>query len=517
MKDNYTALGPLVRRSIITCLCASLGQGMACAQNVNPGFERVPLADNGWNLEVSFGNPTWTVETTGPIRSGARVLRALATTSNERYARHDAHSVLVPVDGVNYVHAIGYALAGTTGDQARMQVMRQNGITAVAGSLTAFSTLNTWQRFVTSGLAENGATYHPGFQFKGNYSTGGDTYRFDDIVIYISESSVADLIAPFPAQGLSVLSNGISNTLSWNDGTDDPLNTSGISGTLILRKVGDHSGSAPVPQPQTWYSTDSGIGPSTINGPTGIWQVVTNDNALAVFTDSEGIEEGVTYAVYMRDRAFNYSEPITVFCEDCAVINPCAPEDIVTVTTTESACDSYTWAVSGTTYNQSGTYIVVNGCQTQELVLTVNPSPQPSIVDVNGVLSTQDYASVQWSLDGVPIDGATGQTHVPTGAGAYTVTVTDNAGCDGVSAPFDLLPVSIQSLASGVLTLMPNPTSGMLFIQGLEGDTEVEILTVDGRLLLRAETRSAWLDLTHVSSGTYLLRVKGTMTRFVRF
>jgi hypothetical protein len=206
------------------------------------------------------------------------------------------------------------------------------------------------------------------------------------------------------------------------------------------------------------------------------------------------------------------------------VQNGCETQELVltitpptTVTTTETACDSYAWAVNGTTYTESDTYTVQNGCETQELVLTVNPSPEPSIVDVNGVLSTQDYASVQWSLDGVPIDGATGQTYVPTAAGAYTVAVTDNAGCDGVSAPFDLLPVSVQSLGSGMLTIMPNPTSGMLFIQGLEGDTEVEVLTVDGRLLLRAETRSAWLDLTHVSPGTYLLRIKGTMTRFVRF
>ena len=61
------------------------------------------------------------------------------------------------------------------------------------------------------------------------------------------------------------------------------------------------------------------------------------------------------------------------------MVNGCATEILVLTivsstsnTTTESACDSYTWAVNGTTYNESGTYTVVNGCATEILVLTVS-------------------------------------------------------------------------------------------------------------------------------------------------
>jgi len=43
-------------------------------------------------------------------------------------------------------------------------------------------------------------------------------------------------------------------------------------------------------------------------------------------------------------------------------------------TTTASACDSYTWSVNGQTYTTSGTYTVVNGCNTQILALTITPS-----------------------------------------------------------------------------------------------------------------------------------------------
>ena len=46
-----------------------------------------------------------------------------------------------------------------------------------------------------------------------------------------------------------------------------------------------------------------------------------------------------------------------------------------TNTTTVSACDSYTWAVNGTTYTTSGTYNFVSGCNTEVLNLTINPTP----------------------------------------------------------------------------------------------------------------------------------------------
>jgi hypothetical protein len=62
-------------------------------------------------------------------------------------------------------------------------------------------------------------------------------------------------------------------------------------------------------------------------------------------------------------------------------VNGCATETLVLTitpstnnTTTQSACDSYTWPVNGQTYTQSGTYTSVNGCATQTLVLTITPS-----------------------------------------------------------------------------------------------------------------------------------------------
>jgi len=76
-----------------------------------------------------------------------------------------------------------------------------------------------------------------------------------------------------------------------------------------------------------------------------------------------------------------------------------------TNTTTASACGSYTWAVNGTTYTQSGTYSSVTGCSTEILVLTITPSTSNTTTasacnsytwTVNGTTYTQSgtYSSV---------------------------------------------------------------------------------------------------------------------------
>jgi hypothetical protein len=80
--------------------------------------------------------------------------------------------------------------------------------------------------------------------------------------------------------------------------------------------------------------------------------------------------------------------------------NGCAPDATATVnvvvnpttnnTTTISACDTYTWAVNGTTYTQSGTYTSVSGCATETLVLTITPS-------TNNTTTVSECDSYTWA------------------------------------------------------------------------------------------------------------------------
>ncbi|MFI0490798.1 LamG-like jellyroll fold domain-containing protein [Flavobacterium sp.] len=53
-------------------------------------------------------------------------------------------------------------------------------------------------------------------------------------------------------------------------------------------------------------------------------------------------------------------------------INP-----IINNTTTITACNSYVWAADGNTYTNSGNYMVITGCDTENLALTINSTPAP--------------------------------------------------------------------------------------------------------------------------------------------
>jgi ABC-type Fe3+-hydroxamate transport system substrate-binding protein len=162
----YFRLSPRTLFALLLTVCASLG-----AHAQNPGFETTPVSSNGWTLESS--STSWTVPSGAPLRSGNNTLRVVVTTSSARTARHTSgYAVSIPASGTNYVHTIGYALAGTTGDQARVQAISASG-TDVLGTYVNFASTNTWQRFTCSGAATNGASYYPGFQVNGNYSTGG--------------------------------------------------------------------------------------------------------------------------------------------------------------------------------------------------------------------------------------------------------------------------------------------------------------------------------------------------------
>ncbi|WP_428232515.1 T9SS type A sorting domain-containing protein [Flavobacterium sp.] len=76
-----------------------------------------------------------------------------------------------------------------------------------------------------------------------------------------------------------------------------------------------------------------------------------------------------------------------------------------TNTTTESACDSFTWSVNNVTYNKSGKYSYVNDCLTEELNVIIHPT----VVIDKTITACGSYV---WDFNG--------QTY--TQSGVYTVS-----------------------------------------------------------------------------------------------
>ena len=119
----------------------------------------------------------------------------------------------------------------------------------------------------------------------------------------------------------------------------------------------------------------------------------------------------------------------------------------------------YRWSTGDTTraivVSRSGSYSVAvtlaGGCagETAPLaVIALPPVPSPVVTRRGDTLSTSGGASYQWSIDGEPIAGATGATHVALVPGIYTVTITDADGCRAVSGPIIVGPSSAVSDAA---------------------------------------------------------------------
>ncbi|MCS6990593.1 MAG: T9SS type A sorting domain-containing protein [Chitinophagales bacterium] len=134
----------------------------------------------------------------------------------------------------------------------------------------------------------------------------------------------------------------------------------------------------------------------------------------------------------------------------------CGPGSVTLSVPTYS---SYLWSTGATTQSitvsASGTYSCTvtdaNGCTgtSNSVTVTAGSNLSPVIASSNGVYlctgqstvlsTTQPFHSYLWST------GATTATITVSQAGTYTVTVTDAAGCTGVSSPFTV--VSVTSLS----------------------------------------------------------------------
>jgi len=128
---------------------------------------------------------------------------------------------------------------------------------------------------------------------------------------------------------------------------------------------------------------------------------------------STSICEGETYVWPANGQSYTTAQSGVTFVDGCNIATLNLTINPVTTTGSESvtACgSSYTWPVSGATYNASGSYDFVSGCNTATLTLTLNTSAQTYYADTDG----DGFGA------GAAIESCTGQ---PEG------TVTNNTDC----------------------------------------------------------------------------------------
>lgn len=143
--------------------------------------------------------------------------------------------------------------------------------------------------------------------------------------------------------------------------------------------------------------------------------------------------------------------------------------------------------------------------------------PQPTITQdgITLIALPAFSGTIQWFLNGEPIEGANGQSYEPTENGSYSVSYTSEQGCEGTatSEVLAVINTGLDALVAGKAAVhaWPNPTDGMLVLDTPmhRPGTPITITDVMGRSVLqfRTSTERSTLALSALPAGIYLVQV----------
>jgi len=194
--------------------------------------------------------------------------------------------------------------------------------------------------------------------------------------------------------------------------------------------------------------------------------------------------------------------------------------------------------ISGATVNDGGTYncLISNDCgsiSTDVVTLNVNEAPvittQPVNVQVNAgddftlsVSATGTNLNYQWYkdgsalVDGGNISGATTATLSVTGAtvndeGWYNCEISNTCGNLTSDSAQVVILVDISQTDAQYLHVAPNPVHGDLYINASKIIEDVQIVTVDGRVIANygnVANKMMKLNISGYANGVYIVKVK---------
>jgi PKD repeat protein len=231
---------------------------------------------------------------------------------------------------------------------------------------------------------------------------------------------------------------------------------------------------------------------------------------------------------------YTYTTGLAAFSLSSSSI--CVGETVTFTATTQNAA-SYSWIFTGgnpatsnqptvtVTFNTAGSYSAVlnvtdaGNLASSTAVVNVNALPTPVIVANGDVLSTtQGFNTFQWFLDGNAINGATGATHTATATGAYTVEVTNAAGCTNTSDAYNLY-LSVNEVENTVeINVYPNPASDMVNVSLQQNSAQlvsVQLVNISGQIVgaaNNAETTAGnsviTLNTSGLAAGFYVVYIR---------
>jgi len=178
---------------------------------------------------------------------------------------------------------------------------------------------------------------------------------------------------------------------------------------------------------------------------------------------------------------------------------------------------SYDWGGDTTNLcagNYNLTITDANGCLATNTAIVYEPFPLAINIWINGntIEATSGFNSYQWYYaNGTLIPGETSEIYEPLSVGEYYVVVTDGD-CEEVSYAINYNISGIDNLENNI-SIYPNPTDGILTIEGGSNIQNIIILNTLGNQLLSVENNSndyskSEIDLTTFAKGIYFIQIE---------
>lgn len=305
-----------------------------------------------------------------------------------------------------------------------------------------------------------------------------------------------------------------SNKFFINDEGNELIRMIDMNQTALPLTLTTHNNVVIFCQGTTETITANPQGLSSYEFKDGNTVIATNTTGvLSMSSLTQGLH-AITCTATGPSGSYSTTSPlnINIAGSNSASVSPGGPISLCngnSVTLTASAGQSYLWSNGATsasiTVNQPGNYSVTitynGGCTSQSNAVTiaqggtfsvsVTPSGTQTVCDGDSLqLTATSGTNYLWS------NGATTQSIYIKSAGNYSVTVTNNSGCTGTSAPVTL---TVNSLP--VATISP---AGPVNI--LQGQTAV--LTAGSASGYLWSTGAQSQSITVSLAGTYWVKVK---------
>ena len=245
----------------------------------------------------------------------------------------------------------------------------------------------------------------------------------------------------------------------------------------------------------------------------------TTTNTFVV-TDASGNQDITSFDVTIIQEYLPFVLSDLSYCGNYTQVNLSQGRDSITFAGigVGSNAISFEPVIAGVgTHTITATFIDTMGCVTNGTfdiqVLEAPTVPTITRVASDKIRVDQEYESYQWYRNGTIIEGETAQLYRAMELGLYTVLAGNENNCYEISEGYEFgIPFQEDEvIQQNRVTVYPNPTEGLVFIEFKNGDDRHIVTLTNGLgvelIKVNTDQRVYRLDISNLVAGPYTVNV----------